>query len=200
MKKLSIDQAVEELKKGNLVVIPTETVYGIACDSLNAEAIEKLYKIKERPKTKPTILQISDMSMLSDIAQEVPVDALKIMERYWPGPVTVIVKRKEAVSDVLSGETETIGIRIPNNRFTLELIKKLGRPIAVPSANVAGQPSPISVQMVEEGLKGKDIAGLIDGGDTDFGVESTIVKCVVDDIEIVREGVIPEKDIRDLIG
>jgi len=200
MKRLNIDEAVEALKKGQLVVVPTETVYGLAADGLNEKAIRKLYSIKGRPKNKPVMLQISNQHMLSDICVFVPAEAKIIMQSFWPGPVSLVLKKVPEVSGLLSAGTDTIGIRMPDHQITLEIINKIGRPLAVPSANISGRKSLCSAEEVEEQLEGLEIAGIVDGGTCRLGLESTIVDLTGAKPEILREGAIPEKEILDLLG
>ncbi len=197
MKLLTVDEAVKALQDGKLVVIPTETVYGLAADGLNDQAVNDLYDVKGRPKGKPIMLQVTDMAMLDKIVLEVPLHAQKLIDKYWPGPVSLILKKKPQVSSILSAGTETIGVRMPDQPLTLEIIRKFGRPIAVPSANLSGRRSPLTVKEVEEQLEGLPIAGIVDGGKCEFGIESTIVDCTTDQLKILREGAVAGREILD---
>ncbi|MBD3270814.1 threonylcarbamoyl-AMP synthase [Candidatus Peregrinibacteria bacterium] len=200
MKKLSIDEAVEALKLGKLVVVPTETVYGLAADALDEDAIKKLYEIKGREKKKPVMLQVANLKMMKEFVQIVPLDALKLIEKYWPGPVSLVLKKNSKVNDIITAGGETVGVRMPSKRETLEIIMKMGRPIAVPSANISGKVSPKTVMQVEEQLEGLDIAGIVDGGNCDYGLESTIVDFTEEKPKILREGVIQKEEILNLFG
>jgi L-threonylcarbamoyladenylate synthase len=195
MKRLTIEEAVQALGKGELVVVPTETVYGLAADGLNEQAVRALYEVKGRHLNKPIMLQVSHTEMLSEIVTSVPAFAQILIEKYWPGPVSIVLKKKSGVSNILSAGTNTIGIRMPNQPKTLQIIEKLGRPLAVPSANISGAQSPVTVQEVEQQLEGLEIAGIVDGGDSQYGVESTIVDLTEEKPKILREGAISGSDI-----
>jgi L-threonylcarbamoyladenylate synthase len=200
MKFLSVDEAVEALKAGELVVVPTETVYGLAADGLNNEAVMRLYEVKERPQGKPIMLQVADLEMLKSIVEFIPETALRLIKKYWPGPVSLILSKRPEVSSILSAGGKTIGIRMPDQPLTLEIIRKFGKPIAVPSANLSGRESPKTVAEVESQLGSLTIAGIVDGGESKFGIESTIVDCHNDQIKILREGAISGKEILDFLS
>lgn len=180
MKRLTVDRAVESLRQGKLVVLPTETVYGLAADGTNELAIRNLYQLKGRPASNPIMLQVADLMMLSQIAAEIPPQASKLIEKFWPGPLTIVLPKKPAVSDMLSAGTENIGIRMPDQPVTLEIIRKFGFPLAVPSANLSGKRAPVTPQEVELALDGAsdlagEIAGMVDAGVCGYGMASTVL-------------------------
>ncbi len=195
MKRLTVDEAVKALKNGELVIVPTETVYGLAADGLNEQAIKNLYEVKGRPAGKPIMMQVSDLQMVRKIVKTIPSAAEKIIDKFWPGPVSLVLSKKASVSSILSAGGSTIGVRMPNHQLTLEIIRKVGQPLAVPSANISGQKSPRNAEQAAESLKGLPIAGIVDGGDCQFGIESTIVDCTGDEPKILRKGAIGEDQI-----
>ncbi len=170
----NIESAYELLNSGEIVAIPTETVYGLAANGLNVSAVRKIFEAKGRPQDNPLILHISSINMLSDIAEYIPPLAFRLAESFWPGPLTMIFPRKKAIPFETCGGLDTVAVRMPNNRFTLSLIEKCGFPLAAPSANTSGLPSPTSARYVYEDMKGK-IPLIIDGGECKFGVESTVI-------------------------
>jgi L-threonylcarbamoyladenylate synthase len=201
MKELNIKQAVEALCEGLLVVVPTETVYGLAADAGNESALKLLYEVKGRPVDKPCMLQIADLKDLEKFVVEVPTVAQKIINKYWPGPVSIVLKAKPGISMVITAGKDTIGIRMPAQDQTLELLRQFGGALAVPSANLSGQPSPRSVTDVEAQLDGDSrIAGAIDAGPCRYGKESTIVEFQGEDWKVLREGVISTAEIEETLN
>jgi L-threonylcarbamoyladenylate synthase len=180
MKRITVDEAVEFLKQGKLVVVPTETVYGLAADGTNELAIEHLYQLKGRPASNPVMLQVADLMMLSKIVAEIPPQASRLIEKFWPGPLTIVLPKNSAVSNILSAGTGNIGVRMPDQQVTLEIIRKFGSPLAVPSANLSGQKAPVTPQEVEMALDGAselagEIAGMVDAGVCGIGMASTVL-------------------------
>jgi tRNA threonylcarbamoyl adenosine modification protein (Sua5/YciO/YrdC/YwlC family) len=169
-----IKKAAEIINRGGLVVFPTETVYGIGADALNDEAVDKIFKAKGRPQDNPLIVHIADFNQLYDLALEVPEKAELLAERFWPGPLTMILYKKEILSDKITAGLNTAAIRLPVNEIALALIKESNKPIAAPSANTSGRPSPTEASHVIEDLMGK-VDMIIDGGSTYIGLESTVV-------------------------
>lgn len=169
-----IDKAADIIKSGGLVAFPTETVYGLGGDGLNPSAAMKIYAAKGRPSDNPLILHISDISQLSTLVREIPENAKRLAREFWPGPLTMIFKKSDIVPKETSGGLNTVAIRFPENKVAQALITSSGTPIAAPSANTSGRPSPTRASHVEFDLNGK-IDMIIDGGACEFGLESTIV-------------------------
>ncbi len=169
-----IDEAAKILKDGGVVAIPTETVYGLAANALDVEAVRSVFRAKGRPQDNPLILHIGSVDMLYDIAETVNPLALKLAEAFWPGPLTMIFPRKPHIPAETCGGLDTAAVRMPKNNFTLKLIEKCGFPLAAPSANTSGKPSPTSAVHVFDDMNSK-IPLIADGGDCRFGVESTVI-------------------------
>ena len=179
--------AAEIIQRGGLVAFPTETVYGLGADALNSEAVLALFKAKKRPLDNPPIVHVADPAEVSRLVVEVPKKAELLMERFWPGPLTLIFKRSNLVPKVTVAGLDTVAIRMPKHKVALELIRQSRCPIAAPSANLAGKPSPTTAQHVYEDLNGR-IDAIIDGGATNIGVESTVVDLSVDPPMLLRPG------------
>lgn len=194
-----LQKAVTALRTGELVAFPTETVYGLGADGFNEAACRAIYAAKGRPSDNPLILHIADMSALRDIAEEVPEAAVDLAEAFWPGPLTLVLKKRKVVSDVVSGGLDTVAVRMPDNELTRTLIRAVGHPLAGPSANLSGHPSPTLAAHVEHDF-GDRIAGVVDGGPCRVGVESTIVDLTTTPYAILRPGGIPREKIEALIG
>ena len=183
-KKL-IAQAAKVLRSGGLVGFPTETVYGLGANLLSKTAIAKLYRVKERPRGKPFTVHISDASSMKRSGCEVTKEAKILIDKYWPGPLTIILNCKDG---------QKTGFRMPGNRVALELIKESGVPVAAPSANISGKRPPTTASDVLEQLDGR-IDILLDGGATDVGIESTVIDMTVTPPKILREGAIDSRAI-----
>lgn len=186
--KSIIEEAAEVIKKGGLVAFPTETVYGLGANALDEEAVKKIFIAKGRPQDNPLIIHIGDFN-ISPYVKEIPAVAKKIMEKYWPGPITLILEKSDKVPYVTSANLSTIGIRMPSNNIARELILAAKTPIAAPSANISGRPSPTSVESCIEDLSGR-IDYILGGSNSEVGLESTIVDCTVNPICILRPGAI----------
>ncbi len=197
--KTIMEEASEILKNGGMVAFPTETVYGLGADALDEEASAKIYRAKGRPSDNPLIVHISDMEQIDRLVKRVPDKARKIMERFWPGPLTVILEKSDIVPKGTTGGLDTVAIRMPSHPVAMELIRVSGVPVAAPSANVSGRPSPTQSSHVEEDLCGK-IDMIIDGGPVGIGIESTIVDCTCDTPVILRPGYITKEMLEDIIG
>lgn len=189
IRQIQIDQAVECLKNGGLVAIPTETVYGLAADASNDAAVRKIFAAKGRPADHPLIVHIADINELSHWAQDIPDYALKLAEHYWPGPLTLILKKQAHVLDSVTGGQNTVGVRIPQHTVAQQLLKAFGGGLAAPSANKFGHISPTSAEHVRQHL-GDDIDIILDGGHCGVGIESTIIDCSGDAPRILRPGMI----------
>lgn len=190
-----IQVAAELLKKSEVVAIPTETVYGLAANAFDEEAVRKIFKAKGRPCDNPLIVHISDLDMIKDIASEVLALAMKCAERFWPGPLTMIMPKSDRIPLVTSGGLDTVGIRFPSDRCAHRIIEKCGFPLAAPSANLSGSPSPTNAKRVFEDMNGR-IAAIVDGGESEVGVESTVIAFENDGIRILRPGKISYEDLK----
>ncbi|UJF36502.1 threonylcarbamoyl-AMP synthase [Paenibacillus hexagrammi] len=192
-------QAAKLLREGETVAFPTETVYGLGADATNTKAVDQIYKAKGRPSDNPLIVHIADIRQLNDLvaASAITSSHRRLMEAFWPGPLTIVFPVKEGVlSPLVTAGLSTVGIRIPDHPVALELLKEAGCPVAAPSANSSGRPSPTLAVHVREDLEGK-IGGLLDGGPTGVGVESTVIQMVDDnELYILRPGGITAESLR----
>jgi L-threonylcarbamoyladenylate synthase len=182
-----IQTASQIIQKGGLVAFPTETVYGLGADALNPDAVLALFEAKKRPLDNPPIIHIADSSEVFRLSQEMPKKADLIMKEFWPGPLTLIFKRSRIVPNVTVAGLDTVAIRMPKHKVALALIKQSNCPIAAPSANLAGRPSPTIAKHVYEDLNGR-IDVILDGGPTCIGVESTVLDLSVDPPMVLRPG------------
>ena len=190
-------EAAELLKSGGIAAIPTETVYGLAANAYDVNAVRSVFAAKGRPQDNPLILHISSLDMLYDIAESVPKLALTLAESFWAGPLTMIFPRKSHVPAETCGGLDTAAVRMPRNKFTLQLIERCGFPIAAPSANTSGLPSPTSAKHVYDDMNGK-IPLIIDGGECRYGVESTVISFEGDDgVRILRPGAVTPEMLRE---
>ncbi len=195
----SIKQAAIILKKKGLVSFPTETVYGLGGDALDKDAAAKIYAAKGRPSDNPLIVHIADTDAVYELAKEVPEKATLLMEAFWPGPLTIILPKKELVPDGTTGGLNTVAIRMPSHPVALELIRKSGLYIAAPSANTSGRPSPTLAEHVMEDMNGR-IEMILDGGAVGIGIESTIVDLTSDVPVILRPGFITKSMLEEIVG
>lgn len=193
-----LDEAISIIKSKQVVAIPTETVYGLAADAFDSKAVERIYEAKGRPSDNPLIIHISDSDQLKKIAKYIPKKAKSLMKAFWPGALTIILRKKKQVPFITTGGRESVGVRMPNHKVALELIKKTG-PLAAPSANSFGKPSPTLALHVLEDLDGK-IPLIIDGGKSNVGVESTIIDFTQKIPMILRPGGITIEQIEKEIG
>lgn len=175
------------IKNNGTVVFPTETVYGLGANALSIEAVEKIFIAKGRPSDNPLIVHISNIDQLKEIVNEIPERAKLLMDKFWPGPLTLLFEKKEIVPDIITAGLLTVAIRMPNSRIALELIEKAKLPIAGPSANISGKPSPTKAEHVINDLNGK-VDAIIDGGDCEIGVESTVIDVFNNPPMILRPG------------
>lgn len=194
-----LEAASEILKQGGLVAFPTETVYGLGGDALNPDASMKIYAAKGRPSDNPLIVHIADEMDLQKIAKDIPEAAYKLMDVFWPGPMTMIFHKQPIVPDSTTGGLDTVAVRMPSHNVAYELIRRSGVMIAAPSANTSGRPSPTSASHVKEDMNGK-IDMIIDGGDCRYGIESTIIDMTGEVPTILRPGYITREMIEDVIG
>lgn len=195
----SIRKAADVIKKGGIVAFPTETVYGLGADALNPEAVMKIFKAKGRPPDNPIIVHISNRGWVIQLTGEIPENVWKLAERFWPGPLTMVLKASDIVPRVTTAGLDTVGIRMPSHRVALALIRESGVPIAAPSANLAGRPSPTTAEHVINDLAGK-IDLVLDAGPTYVGVESTVVDLTKDPPIILRPGGTTYEELRGVLG
>ncbi|KNF09729.1 threonylcarbamoyl-AMP synthase Sua [Gottschalkia purinilytica] len=183
----AIKEAGEVIKNGGLVAFPTETVYGLGANALDEDAVGKIFEAKGRPQDNPLIVHIGDISQIYELVEEVPEKALMLMEKFWPGPLTLLFNKNEKVPLKTTGGLQSVAIRMPKNEIAIKLINESKVPIAAPSANLSGKPSPTNASHVIEDLLGK-IDIIIDGGTTGVGVESTVLDISTDIPTILRPG------------
>ncbi len=194
-----LGEAALLLRKGETVAFPTETVYGLGANALSDEAVDKIFKAKGRPGDNPLIVHIASSRQLDSLAVDIPETAKRLMEAFWPGPLTLVLKSKETVSKKVTAGLATVAVRMPDHPVALSLIGQAGVPIAAPSANVSGRPSPTSASHVKEDLDGR-IAGIVDGGETGIGVESTVVDCTGEIPVILRPGGVTREQLEKVAG
>lgn len=195
----SIIKAVHLLKKGEIVAFPTETVYGLGADAFNPYAVAKIFETKGRPRFDPLIVHIDKTEWLESLVYKIPDKAKKLIDKFWPGPMTLILKKTEIVPDIVTSGLPTVGIRMPSHPVARNLIEVFGRPIAAPSANPFGYVSPTKALHVAHMLKNK-IELILDGGDSVFGIESTIISFKDEEVFINRHGAISLEEIQEIIG
>jgi L-threonylcarbamoyladenylate synthase len=182
--------AAKIIKRGGLVAFPTETVYGLGANALNSDAVLALFKAKNRPLDNPPIVHVENIDRIYELAEHVPPEAKQLIQRFWPGPLTLIFKRSRAIPSVTVAGLDTVAIRMPKHKVALMLIKESSCPIAAPSANLAGKPSPTSAKHVFDDLNGR-IDAILDGGTTRIGVESTVLDLSSDPPLVLRPGGTP---------
>ena len=194
-----IDQAAAILREGGLVGIPTETVYGLGANGLNQQAVKNIFAAKGRPQDNPLILHIPDVSWLERYCKDIPLTAYKLAEAYWPGPMTMILYHKELVPDAVTAGLDTVGMRCPAHKLCRDIIAAAGVPVAAPSGNTSGRPSPTTAQHMLEDMDGK-IEAIVDGGPCAVGVESTIIDLTCNPPRLLRPGGITLEQLRDVLG
>lgn len=194
-----IKAAAEVIKSGGLIAFPTETVYGLGADALNADAVGKVYAAKGRPSDNPMIVHISSKNDMTELTACITEDMQKLMDAFWPGPLTMVVPALDIIPKVTTGGLDTVGIRMPSEPVAAELISASETPIAAPSANLSGKPSPTTYPHVVDDLDGR-IDGIIAGGSCKAGIESTVVDMTEDTPIILRPGVITAEDLSNALG
>lgn len=192
-------RASEIFRSGGLVAIPTETVYGLGANALDENACLKIFKAKGRPADNPLIVHIANKSQLGDIVSEVNDNALKLMDAFWPGPITIVMKKSKNIPDVVSAGLDTVAVRMPAHDVAHKLLEVCGLPIAAPSANTSGKPSPTSAGHVFDDMDGK-IDAIIDGGNCDVGLESTVIDVTEDVPKLLRPGGITYEQLCEVLG
>lgn len=197
--KKVLTQAAHILASGGLVAFPTETVYGLGGNGLEPEAVAAIFRAKGRPSDNPLILHIASASDVLQLVQAIPANAKALMDAYWPGPLTLVFKRKALIPDAVTGGLDTVAIRLPDSAIARELIRLSGIPVAAPSANLSGRPSPTDAQMVMADLAGK-IDAVLDGGPCAIGVESTVVDCTTPVPTLLRPGGVTLEMLQQTLG
>ena len=192
----SVSRAVELLDAGQVVALPTETVYGLAADALNPEAVARIFEAKERPRFDPLIIHLPEQKALDQVSEPETNIVPQLTQTFWPGPLTIVLRKREAIPDIVTGGLETVAVRMSANPIFAKIVGNLGRPIAAPSANRFGQISPTRASHVLDELGGR-IPLIVDGGPTQHGIESTIVRIVNGSIEILRRGPITAERLAD---
>ena len=195
----AVEQAADILRRGGLLAIPTETVYGLGADGLNADAVRHIFEAKGRPQDNPLILHIPDASWLARYCKDVPETAYRLAGRFWPGPLTMILPKADCVPLVTTGGLDTVGMRCPDHAVTRAIIAAAGVPVAAPSANTSGRPSCTTAAHVREDMDGR-IDGVVDGGPCRVGVESTIIDLTCTPPRLLRPGGLPLEELRAVLG
>lgn len=193
-----VADVVKMFNKGGLVAVPTETVYGLAADAMDGVAVRMLYEKKKRDPDKAVSILVTGMDMVEEYCEDIPQAAYRLAEKYWPGPLTMILKDRGVVSEAVVADEITLGVRCPDHPLTLAILRELGRPLAAPSANISDQPSPKTTKEVLDYFDGR-IEGVVEGGTCALGVESTLVDLSGDEPKILREGAIPGQEILDFL-
>lgn len=195
-----IERASRALLDGNLVAFPTETVYGLGADATNQAAVNRMYEVKGRPKNHPVIVHVSSFEKIKEWAVEIPAIALELGKKYWPGPLTLVLKRSKIAQDFITGGQDSVAIRVPNHPVALKLLRTFeelgGKGIVAPSANLFGRVSPTQASHVQIDLKYvlSENDYVLDGGECDIGIESTIISCLYDSPKVLRPGFISLAD------
>lgn len=187
------------LREGGLVAFPTETVYGLGANGLDNKAVKRIFEAKGRPSDNPLILHISDVKELDKLVTSIPENAVKLMNRFWPGPMTMVLKKSFQVPEAVTAGLDTVAVRMPDHDIARLLIRYAGVPVAAPSANLSGKPSPTSADHVIEDLMGR-VEIIIDGGSVSIGVESTVIDVNYSHVTVLRPGGITVEQIRGVVG
>ena len=195
----TVQEAADAIRRGDLVVIPTETVYGLACNALDSLAVRKVFEAKGRPSDNPLIVHVADFSQVADVAEDLPELAKKLAERFWPGPLTLVLKRKPVVPDVTTAGLDTVAVRVPNHPVALDVIRRAGLPIAAPSANVFAGLSPTSAEDVDPRIAERAVM-VLDGGRCEVGLESTVVDLSGEHPRILRPGGVTRAQVQSVVG
>lgn len=190
----NLNEAAKMIAAGELVAVPTETVYGLACSGLDAQAVERVYEVKGRPEVKPLALMLHKGAAVTKYCSAVPKQARVLMDKFWPGPLTIVLNSKDIVPDIVRAGGKTVALRCPDHPFTQALLKKAKLPFAAPSANPSGEKSPVTAQEVLGYFDGK-ISAIVDGGECGLGTESTIIDMSCAPYKILRRGALPEEEI-----
>lgn len=196
----SVEEAAHLLASGQVVGIPTETVYGLAGNAYEPKALAQIFAIKERPTFDPLIVHICEIDQLKDVAKDIPEAAYKLAEAYWPGPMTLILPKKDCIPDLCTSALPSVAVRFPSHPVAQEIIRKAGVPLAAPSANLFKHVSPTTAQHVADQLADRGIAGIVDGGPCQVGVESSIISLVGETPTVLRPGAITPEMVEKVLG
>lgn len=196
---VKINEAAQLLQQGEVVAFPTETVYGLGADATNAQAIEKVFRAKGRPSDNPLIVHVASKEQVQALVEPYPSYVDTLIDRFSPGPITYVLRSKGNVAENVTANLPTVGVRIPNNEVALALLKACNLPIAAPSANISGKPSPTKGSHVYDDLQGK-IAGIVEGAPAEIGLESTVIDCTGEVPLILRIGTITKQDIQQVVA
>ncbi len=191
-----LDKAASLLRDGQVVALPTETVYGLAADATNSDAVAAVFAAKGRPADNPLIIHVTSLDMVKQYTEDIPRSAYRLAEAFWPGPLTMILPKKNNVPEIVTGGLDTVAVRMPSHPVMRKVIDLVGRPLAAPSANLSGSPSPTTAKHVCDDMDGR-IAAVVDGGECTVGVESTVI-CFegYDSVRILRPGYITASDLK----
>lgn len=195
----TLDLAADLIRRGGVVVMPTETVYGLACNALDAEAVRRVFEIKGRPSENPLIVHLAGVDALKTVASDVPEEAYLLAERFWPGPLTLVLPKNSRVPDETTGGLDTVAVRVPGHGFARELIQKAGVPVAAPSANLFMGLSPTTAEAIDPAIQ-IDVDMIIDGGPCEVGLESTVVDLTGDHPRVLRPGGVTRAQIQAVLG
>lgn len=195
----ALKESAELLKSGEVVGIPTETVYGLAANAFDEEAVKKIFIAKGRPSDNPLIVHIAKFEDLAPLVREIPEKVRIMAEKFWPAPLTMIMKKSDRISNVVSGNLDTVAVRMPKSEYARAIIENCGLPLAAPSANLSGSPSPTNAKYVFDDMNGR-IPLIIDGGNCEIGVESTVISFAEDPPRLLRPGGVTLEEMIELIG
>ena len=193
-----LKEVARTIKQGGVVVFPTETVYGIGANGLSANAVKRIYEVKQRPLNKPISLLVNGTDMINEIAQDITDLEKALIKEFFPGPLTIILKNKDIVPNIVTANSNTVGVRMPSNEIALKLIEYAGVPIATPSANISGKPSGTNMEDIMKDFEGK-VDYFVDDGPSKIGISSTIVQVIDGVPHILRQGKITEKQIMNIV-
>ncbi|CDQ18821.1 t(6)A37 threonylcarbamoyladenosine biosynthesis protein RimN [Halobacillus karajensis] len=194
----SIKEAAALLQEKQVVAFPTETVYGLGADATEEEAVQRIFEAKGRPSDNPLIVHVADRRQVEELVSEIPPMARQLMDQFWPGPLTLVLNSNGTAAENVTAGLSTIGVRMPDHPLALTLLRVAGKPLAAPSANRSGRPSPTTADHVYQDLDGR-IAGILDGGPTGVGLESTVIDCTTEVPIILRPGGITKEDLEEVL-
>lgn len=195
----ALEQAADIVRHGGVVVMPTETVYGLACNALDEQAVRRIYEIKGRPSDNPLIVHIADLEQLKSVAEKWPDVVNRLAARFWPGPLTLVLPKRDKVPFVTTGGLDTVAVRIPKHPVALDLIRKAGCPLAAPSANLFMGLSPTSAEAIDPAVQ-VDVEVILDGGPCEVGLESTVLDLTGEHPRILRPGGVTRAEVQSVIG
>jgi len=193
------EEASAIIRSGGIVAFPTETVYGLGADVFNEEAVAKIFEAKERPQDNPLIAHVADLGQIEMLAKDIPAFAVMLIERFFPGPLTLVLNKRSEVPMLVTAGLDSVGVRMPRHELASEFIRACGTPVVAPSANLSGRPSPTTWQAVVEDLNGR-IDCILQGEATEIGLESTVVDCTGEQPVILRQGSVSLEDLRAVVS